>query len=193
MNNNNINTDLDDDETKSHPPNEAFEISDSENSINNNNQSEDNLNRTAPYIKKNSIPSIDSYKKKIQEQANRLQQNEMYIALCEKKIKMYNSNQKFPITETDLQINVQEGENNNLIKFIEGNNIFINFTKAKKRNPIADVESLSLFMNEYEEMKRNISLYKNDLLSCNEIMNKIKAENETLHKDIEKKEKIKKH
>ena len=53
MNNNNINTDQDDDETKSHPPNEAFEISDSENSVNNNN--EEVLNRTAPYIKKNSF------------------------------------------------------------------------------------------------------------------------------------------
>ena len=186
MNNNNINTDQDDDETKSHPPNEAFEISDSENSVNNNN--EEVLNRTAPYIKKNSIPSIDSYKKKIQEQASRLQQNEMYIALCEKKIKMYNSNQKFPITETDLQINVQEEDNNSVIKCIEGNQSFISFARAKKRNPIADVESITLFMNEYEEIKRNLIVYKNDLLSCHEIMNKMKAENESMRQELIKKE-----
>ena len=112
----------------------------------------------------------------------------MYIALCEKKIKMYNSNQKFPITETDLQINVQEEDNNSVIKCIEGNQSFISFARAKKRNPIADVESITLFMNEYEEIKRNLIVYKNDLLSCHEIMNKMKAENESMRQELIKKE-----
>lgn len=208
----NNNTDFDDDETKSHPPNEAFEISESENDEANNNihltsnQNEienmisgpDQISHPPqPYL--NTYPNnksyssqnvkhdnqTDKYIKKIQEQANRLQKNEMYISLCEKKIKMTNPNQVFPITEKDLEMNINVGENESVVKFLKSNEVIINFFNEKQKLLEINQENLELFINEYVMIKNKNNMYKKDLLSCNNILNALKKENEELKKELQ--------